>query len=667
MREQFFLIAVAIVIGVLCGFGGVGFRYLVDLVHVIYWGEAHISPSYLSNLSWWRLALSPALGGLLVGPIVFLLVREAKGHGVPEVMAAVTTRDGVIQGRVAVAKAVTSSITIGSGGSAGPEGPIIQIGAAIGSKVGQIFGVSRKRLRTFVACGAAGGLAATFNAPIAGSLFAVEVILRQFGVSQFSPIVISSVISTVISRHFLGGGAVFSIPEYELASILELGPYLLLGVLCGVLSIVMIRSLYWSEDWFARFERVPGWIKPAIGGLALGGIGWAIPHVYGDGEFVINMILHDQLAWWMLAALVGAKLLATALTLGSGGSGGVFAPSLFIGAAAGGALGHAVGALLGPAVGAPGGYALVGMGGLIAGTIHAPITAIIMIFEITDSYQIILPLMLVCIISIIMSTHFHPESIYTTQLIRQGIDLFRGQSLDVLKEFRVHQVLHRDCARVSPDTSVENIEHLVMEGEHTHFYVTRDDGHLLGVVLVSELSRVLMRRQGLEQVLLAEDLAHEDTPVCTTQESLSRALLKFEQSGLPELPVVNGAVTRILVGVVRYREVIAVYNNEILKRDTADELASRLVWSERIGKVKLVDGFSMEEWDPTPTMWGKTLAELRLPTRYGVRVLLVKRSPKAGVAQDIVPVTPGPDFRIQKGDSFILYGSDESLLRVPRA
>ncbi len=666
MREHLFMIAVAILIGVLGGFGAVGFRHLVEFVHLVCWGDAHITPDLLAGRPIWQVILMPALGGLIVGPIVYVLVREARGHGVPEVMTAVAIRDGLIRGRVALAKALASAVTIGSGGSAGPEGPIIQIGAAIGSKVGQVIRVSRKRLRTFVACGAAAGLAATFNAPIAGSLLAVEVILGQFGVAQFSPIVVSAVIATVISRHYLGGEAVFSVPEYELVSMAELGPYLVLGVLCGLVSVVMIRGLYWTEDAFAGVRRVPNWVKPAIGGLMLGCVGLLLPHVYGDGELVINMILHDQLVWWLLLVLVLGKLLATALTLGSGGSGGVFAPALFIGAATGGVMGSLVGVLMGDSAGAPGGYALVGMGGLVAGTMHAPITAIIMIFEITDSYRIILPLMFVCIISILVSSRFHRESIYTLKLIREGIDIFRGQSLDVLKPFQVRNVVQDDYEAIPPDMPVGQMMERVIQGVRSQFYVVRNDGSLLGVILLRELGRVLTRREGLEQVLLAMDLAHENTAVCVPEESLSEVLLKFEQSGMAELPVVADKTSRRFLGVLHYKEVIALYNSEIMKRDTADGLAMRVGLADRMEKVKIAEGISMVEWEPPPDMWGKTLADIRLPLKYNVRVMLVKRRRDHGAGHDIVPVSPGPHYVISEGDSFILYGPDDALEKVPQ-
>jgi chloride channel protein, CIC family len=666
MREPFFMMAMAITIGICAGFGAVAFRHLIELMNWLFWGAAHATPDFLRELPVWRLILIPAAGGLLVGPIVAIAVREARGHGVPEVMLAVAKRDGVIRGRVAFAKTLASAITLGSGGSAGAEGPIIQIGSAIGSKLGQLAQVSRKNLRTFVACGAAAGVAATFNAPIAGSLFAVEVILGQFGVAQFSPIVISAVVATVISRHYLGGEAVFSVPGYELVSPVELGPYLVLGLLCGVLAVVTVRVLYGMEDLFERGERVPRWIKPALGGLLMGGSMWLLPQVYGDGMWMINQLLNQPLAWGLLLVLAFAKLVAMSLTLGSGGSGGVFAPSLFIGAALGGSFGHGVGALLGPLAGPAGGYALVAMGGLVAGTIHAPITAIIMIFEITNSYQIILPLMLVCIMSTVLSTRLQRESIYTLKLARRGINLLGGQSLDVLKRFTVRQALRADAPRIEPHLPLQKVVERVMDDEHTQFYVTEDDGRLVGVVHLSELSRIVTRREGLDQVLLAEDMAHAEAPVCLPDEPLNRALLRFEQSGLIELPVVEDAASRVFLGVIRYKEVIALYNNEIMQRETAEGVAERMVLSDRMERVKIADGISMIEVDPPTNWFGQTLAELHLTSRFGVRVMLIKRRSETAEGRTIRPESPGGDSRIEEGDTLIVYGPEAQLDHLPQ-
>jgi len=662
MHEDLFAICVAIVIGTLCGFGAVAFRYLIVGCHYVFWGHGELMLELLHAEQWWRRILMPALGGLAVGPIIYYLAREAKGHGVPEVMLAVAVRNGLIRVRVAFAKAVASALTIASGGSAGREGPIIQIGSAIGSWVGQLLKVSSRKMRTFVGCGAAAGIAATFNAPIAGALFSVEIILGEFGIAQFSPIVISSVLATVIARHYFGSGPVFEVPGYNLVSPLELLPYLVLGLLCGVVAFAFIRVLYYFEDIFERTKKIHELIQPMVGGLALGILGLAVPHVYGDGYQSINLALNNELPFLMLLVLLLAKGAATSFTLGSGGSGGVFAPSLFMGAMAGGVLGKMVGVAFDQTAGAAGGYALVAMGGLVAGTTHAPITAILIIFEITYDYAIILPLMTVCIISTVVCRALNRESIYTLKLVRRGVDIFRGRSLDLLKSHKVADYVDSEVETVRPETSVKALMEQMINSERTQFYVTTGEGRLFGVITMTDLRRILMHREGLEQVLLAEDLAHEQVPVCEPAETLSQALHKFERARLSELPVVSDASGRKLLGALHYEDVFAIYSEEVLKLDSAEGVAQRLTVSARRQKVRLMRGFSMVEWEPPSALWHKTLAEASLPTKFGVRVLLVKKVAVPGLSQEeLVPTVPGRDYVITPRDSFLIYGRDEDV------
>ncbi len=666
MQDHFFMVGGAIIIGILCGFGAVGFRYMVDGFHWIFWGEGELPVMHLKDMPAWKVVGIPALGGLIVGPIIYFFAREAKGHGVPEVMLAVTTNNGIIRSRVALAKAVASAFTISSGGSAGREGPIIQIGSAIGSTFGQILKVSRRKLRTFVGCGAAAGIAATFNAPIAGALFAVEIILGEFGVAQFSPIVISSVLATVIARHYFGSGPVFEAPEYEMASMFELGPFVLLGILCGLASYAFIKILYFFEDSADRVRIIPDYLKPFAGGLLLGCLGLIAPLVYGDGYTAINMALHNQLPWMVLAFLLLAKILATSLTLGSGGSGGVFAPSLFMGATAGGLLGHAVVGIMGDAAGAVGGYALVGMGGVVAGTTHAPITAILMIFEITNDYRIILPLMTVCILSTLISTRISGESIYTLKLMRRGISLFGSTTLDLLKNYKVERCITRDIEKVDSELPAVDLMDRMLLTEKSQFYAVDRQNHLAGVILLEDLGKLVTNRQGLEHIMLAEDLTNEGVPRLAPTETLSQAFLKFERSGLPELPVIENDRTRQLLGALRYTDVVSTYNQEVLRRDTAETLAQHMHSSGAAPRVKVTEGVSIMEWDPPQNLWGKTLFEASLPSHYRVRVILVKRREPDTSGLQIVPEMPGRDYRIQEHDTLIIYGRDEDLDRIAR-
>ncbi|MGB3091949.1 MAG: chloride channel protein, partial [Candidatus Zixiibacteriota bacterium] len=417
LSEQRVLIILSVVVGVGGGFGAVIFRWLIGFFHKLFFDGGTSLFSQITSHPEWLIPLIPLAGGLAVAPITYRLAREARGHGVPEVMLAVALRGGIIRPFVALAKSIASSICIGSGGSAGREGPIVQIGSAIGSTVGQMFKMSGDRVKVLVGCGAAAGISATFNAPIAGVLFALEIILGDFTMYAFSPVIISSVTATVISRAFLGNYPAFIVPAYDLVSVWEMPMYIGLGLLAGIFSVLFIKVLYKSEDIFEAL-KIRNSLKPALGGLILGIIGLFYPQVFGVGYEAINAALHEEALIWVLFLLVFMKIAATSLTLGSGGSGGIFAPSLFMGATLGGFFGNLVHLAFPLITATPGAYALVGMSAMVAGTTHAPITAMLIIFELTGDYRIILPLMLASVVATLVANKLHVDSIYTLKLSR---------------------------------------------------------------------------------------------------------------------------------------------------------------------------------------------------------------------------------------------------------
>jgi len=333
-------------------------------------------------------------------------------------MEAVALKGGVIRKRVVFVKTLVSAISISTGGSVGREGPIVQIGSAIGSTLGQLLKVSQDRMRALVGCGAAAGIAATFNAPIAGSMFALEVILGDFGLATFSPIVISSVVATAVSRAFLGDIPAFIVPAYELVSAWEFPLYFVLGLFCAAGGVTFTKVLYRIEDLFDDF-KFPEYLKALIGGMILGAGGLFFPQVLGVGYGAIDLALMQKLAWWLFLVLAVVKMLATAITIGSGGSGGIFAPSLFLGAMAGAFFGAVVHQLFPGMTASPGAYSLVGMGAVVSATTHGPLTAILILFEMTGNYKIILPLMLSCIVATIFARQLMKESIYTLKLVRR--------------------------------------------------------------------------------------------------------------------------------------------------------------------------------------------------------------------------------------------------------
>ncbi len=416
LLEPNYLVVLALAVGVLTGLGSVTFIVLLD-------GVTHLAREMLGG--WLQLfgpanlVLVPALGGLLAGPLIWRYAREAKGHGVPEVMTALAAAGGRIRKRVVVVKVAASSLTIGFGGAAGREGPMVQIGSAIGSTIGQLTRLSPNDLRTMVACGAAGGIAATFNAPIAGAMFSVEILMGRFQ-TDFLLVLLTSLSSAMVARHFLGNNPAFRAPPWNLESPAELPLYFLLGLLAALAAITYVKLLYRTEDWFAEWE-FPDAFKPAVGGLFVGLILRFYPQVYGTGFRAIESAMWQRFSFELLVALFFMELIGNCATLGSGGSGGVFAPGLYMGAMLGGVFGMVAHWAFPNWTAGPGAYAMVGMAAFFAAAAKAPMTSILILFEMTNDYRIMLPLMTATVAGVYLSHRLLPHSIYTLKLARRGI------------------------------------------------------------------------------------------------------------------------------------------------------------------------------------------------------------------------------------------------------
>ena len=422
-------LALALVVGLIAGVGAIVFRELIVGATQLFSGRTdpsaagRVANPEIPGLGPWYLLLAPIVGGLLYGPLVARFAPEARGHGVPEVMLAVARGGGRIRPRVALVKALASAVCIGSGGSVGREGPIVQIGAAMSSALGQRVHIDEARLRVLVACGAAGGIAATFNAPIAGVAFALEVILRDFEAQALAGIVLSSVTAAAIGRVAFGDAPFLALPQFGVVSGVEYLLYAVLGIAAALTGVAFIRVLYGMEDRADRIWRGPAWARPVAGGVLLGLLLLAIPQMYGVGYPVLENAVGGHDAFALLLLLLVAKVVATSLTLSIGGSGGVFAPSLFMGAMLGSAFGQAVHAAL-PSMTAPAGaYGIVGMGAVFAAASGAPATAVLIIFELTGDYTIILPLMVAIVVASVAARRISADTIYTLKLRRRGIDL----------------------------------------------------------------------------------------------------------------------------------------------------------------------------------------------------------------------------------------------------
>lgn len=642
----------AVVVGVGAGFGAVVFRRLISAIQGLAYGGLG---GVLAGLAPYHLLLIPALGGAIFGPLIYRFAREARGHGVPEVMEAVALHGGRIRPRVAVIKALASSICIGTGGSVGREGPIAQIGSALGSTVGQAFKLSDELVRALVACGAAGGISATFNAPIGGAIFALEIILGQFHAGYFGAVVISAVIADVITQAFEGNLRAFTVPEYALQSPWELLFYALLGLLAALLAVGFTRLLYLSEDIWDRLT-LPEYAKPALGGLLLGGLGIlapkidGIPRVFGVGYETITQGLLGQLAVQVTLGLLVLKLMATIITLGSGGSGGVFAPSLFMGAMLGEAFGQTV-HLVFPQVTAPAGaYSLVGMAAVFSGAAHAPVTAILILFEMTGDYRIILPLMLATVISTVAARLLLRDSIYTLKLSRRGVHLEQGQDIDVMQGVTVREAMTTRVDVVPLKMTLGDLSQEFARTHHHGFPVVDDHGQLAGVVSIQDLERAVAAGP-IEDRTVADIATQSGLLVAYPDEPMWKALKRLGTRDVGRLPVVAEEGSRKIVGLVRRSDIVRAYNHAIVKRAQHQHKAEVL----RLGR--LTDaGFTHVELPTGAQVIGQRIEEIELPDNC--LVVAVRRGRRIHIAHG--------DTILQAGDRLTIFAEHECMPQVQR-
>ena len=572
LSENTFLIILAVVIGLLGGLGNYAFRKTIEFVHWAIFEQSEQLFGYsLEEWSLTRLAVvfCPVVGGLLVIPLWYWFGKDLKG-GFSAFLERVNLRGAKLQLRPIFTRGFGSAITLGAGGSAGQEGPIAMIGGAIGSQFGQVFKMSGDRLKVLVACGAAAGVAATFNAPIAGVFFAQEIVLlSSFELSSFTSIVIASGMATVVSRALLGNTPELYAPVYMVNSYWELLLYVMLGLLIGFLATLFIDTHFRIKDRFAALQ-IPKLAKPVLGGLLVGIIGICFPQVFGNGyEFIETVLLGNQ-TWYLLAVLVLIKAVATSITLGSGMPGGLFAPCLYLGAVAGGSFGHIVVKVFPQFHLAPGAYALVGMGAFLSAATHAPMTAIFLLFEITDSYEVIVPIMLTCVIGTSIARHFKKDSLETVELSRAGIDLEAGKERNIMKSLKVGDVMERDVETIPEHMTLGQFARFIEKTQHTNFPLVNAGGELTGIISVQDFMGVVFERELMDLVVVKE-LATTDVITAHADEDLDQTMRKIGYRNIEQLPVVDRQTHRKLVGIISRRDIVAAYNRALMTRTLEDK------------------------------------------------------------------------------------------------
>lgn len=592
-RGEWFLIPLAAVVGTLAGLVATGFSLLVEFCGNLFFGR--LGRQEFPGSVWLLLILLPALGGLLVGLIQTYLSRTGPTHGIPEVMEALSRQRGRMPIRMGLFKTITASLTIGSGGSAGVEGPIIQTGSVLGSVVGQVLRVGRDHMTVLVGCGAAGGMAGIFNAPIAAVLFVLEVMLRDFSFKTFTPIVVASVFGTAIAQALLGRQeAVFALPEamtqYEFVMV-EIAPYAVLGILCGLVGAMLSRGERLSESLWQR-TPTPRFLRPALGGMLLGvlgivfvfGLGFSEPipgyHpplFFSNGYRVIEALMNPasytteageaagmimpaspvplysspviHAGIGLLLVMLVFKLVGTALTIGSGGSGGFIAPSLFLGATLGGAFAMILQRIgLFPGL-TPATYALAGMAGVIAATVHCPLTAFLLVFELTHDYKVILPIMVVAILAMTSAQFVSPDSIYTSWLRKRGIRMGTLTDMTLLRRLEVNDVPLNPAVIVTPNDPAQRLLELASDYAATDFVVCDEADQFVGMVVGEDLRTTFLQREAIPLMIVSE-LMRSSVPTVTGTETLDLVLDKFSRHDVASLPVVDdkshvrGVITR---------------------------------------------------------------------------------------------------------------------------
>jgi chloride channel protein, CIC family len=554
------LVVLAIATGLGAGLGAVAFRYLILWFTKVFSGHADYSAAVGEAHPWvpwlgsWFVVLAPVAAGLLYGPLIQLFAREARGHGVPEVMLAVAERGGRIRPQVAVVKSLASALCIGGGGSVGREGPIVQIGSALGSTLGQLLRLPEPRLKLVLACGAAGGVSATFNAPIAGVLFALELILANFEAESFGVVVLASVAASVVGRAAFGSAAFMSLPPFAVGSLTDYGLYAALGLVAALVGVVFIRVLYGLEDLADWAWRGPEWLRPVAGGLVLGLLLLVVPEMYGVGYPVLEAAIRESYAVKLLVLFMVGKILATSLTIAIGGSGGVFAPSLFIGAMLGTAYGTVVHGLWPQLTGSAGAYGLVGMGALFAAVSRAPMSAVIIIFELTGEYQIILPLMFAIALSTGIGALLSRDTIYTLKLWRRGIDLSRARR-PLMQVLTVGEAMSAIPEGVEQGRRLDDVVARFSDNGTQALPVLDGQGRYRGTVLGREVERSLRDDAG---GVTMGDLAR-DVPTLRPEQTLEQALGVLVATEAPGLPVLS-ADGRAVVGWLSHGDVLRLYH-----------------------------------------------------------------------------------------------------------
>ena len=568
-NDQLVLALLAMVIGMGVGVGVIGFRSLLAGVQFVFLGfTSELVLTYASELPWWHILLAPTIGGLLVGILLQYVMPGGRPQGVPHVMEASALRSGRMSLRTGLAAALVSATSLGVGASTGREGPAVHLGATIGSLVAQWLRVSTGLSRTLLGCGVSAAVATSFNAPIAGVFFAVEVVIGHYALRAFAPVVIAAVSATIVTRLHYGDFPAFVLQDtIGFVSFLEFPAFVMLGVVCAIVALAEMWSIMGAEKLANRLN--PPWlIRPAIGGLVVGLMAIEFPHLLGVGYETTDMALKELLPLHLLLILLAAKIAATAISLGFGFGGGVFSPSLFIGAMAGGAFGTIATSIFPEYSSGVDAYTLIGMGAVSACILGAPISTILIVFELTGDYTLTIAVMASVVIATIITEQVLGNSLFTWQLERRGINLKAGREVDLMAGTRISDLMKSDHSVVDASAGVDEVADRLKVARYGELFVVKDGNRLAGVIMLPDLVPALSgdKADAKERAdLKAIDIARHDPPILVADDDIRRAMEIMDHAGESHIAVVTDTKSRSLVGFVHEHDVMLAYHRAVLQ------------------------------------------------------------------------------------------------------
>lgn len=609
--------------------------------------------------------LIPAVGMLILSLMIVAFPRTAKKKGISEVIKAVAMRGGYIPFRTTVFHFLAPAICIGTGSTLGPEGPIAQLGGGIASKFGNILGLSDARRRIFTAAGAGAAIAAVFNSPLGGIFFALEIILlNDFQTPTFSALVLASVTASAISRAFLGNEARFVFENVTIGPYNDFYLYIILGLLAGMLSLLFIKYSDFIDRIFSEefFKKIPKWFVMVIVGLLMGLSGYYFNGIFGIGYEAVNNILAGKEIWQIVLVLLALKFLLVPIILYSGGFGGLFAPTLFIGAGAGYLFAFTINNIWGLQLDTTA-FVLVGMGAVLGGVNTIPISATLIIFEMTQDYTFILPLMLAVIMSTTIVQVFIKGSVHMKHLEREGFRISSGRDSNILRTIFVDDVMRPDILLIPEKTSISKLISQLLESPHATFYTINENRDIVGTITENEIRAIITEYEHIKNTLVASDIAKPNAVTVFKSHDLDYILKLFGNNNVDQFPVVTRKNPLKPIGTVWRQDVITAYNQESLKHNLTDGLANEIKSIEKTHVSKVAEGYSIVEQTVNPSFVGKTLAELRLRNEYGLEVLMIKQSisPFDDQLDENKIIVPDPNYHIKSDDVLVLFGSDENI------